>query len=1108
MREFAVGASPEEPPSREDLRKTSAALRTVPASGTQAALSGGAEDGEDLGGWLRQHLADIAELAGPASLGIVCARLGVAFAEVAPPHLPLSERAERLLAYLASRTHHFLHVEIQPETHPGAESGAQHSGHGSRSGRVQARPEQELSEHAQRLEPPRQPRNRKESADDAQVGFRALASALLTDEATAAAAAERGLPALLAKEQPLAPPEGAAAAVACICQPLPPPPAWLGRDAELGALDAHLRTGARIVFLRGEPGAGKSALLGRWLRELLIASAAQAHPFHRTGATAAAGWQEAGFSSVFYWSFTHDPDVHAFLRTAADYVCGADPEAPGKGTAGRDQTSAAALAQWTGAEAACRYHLDRLLTGLAEKNAPALLVLDGLERMQRHWPPKQSSLAPSPADLHQADDSRRGTKEGELAEPHLASLLLALTLGTANGVAVATIYTTIPALRPWLGSRCIEVELLPLTPAEGAELLRYSGIVGGAESDLEHRSIEHSGHALTLYLLGRYLHAYFEGDGRAVTRSELPATDTGLNHSDLSGLQDRTSLRQVLRAHLLALPEPARRLLDLCVLLPGPLSISALQALLEQLEHSEEARRSAAGLSSGVWSASLSPEARFRSPPSPEVLLPDPTWLQGPAGLVERLSELEKLGLLHIATMPDGDEGIEIHPLVREPIYREWLAGRGGFFLAPRFEIDTPVGYMPRGEQGLELLERLIGLLLAAKQPGPAYAVLEQRLGGYMHHVHSLGRARRFLPIVRQLYLAVAGIALYDMLWQRRYSRLLTWEAEALRVLGQLEAALVTAQRQWPLGSAPLPRRLSQQARVYRALGRLGQAAALATAARQSICSPFDGVLIALELSNIYLLSGDPAMCQVQLLDAGALLREEQAQLTGEAESLDLPSWLKRAWALRALYLGHNERARKLLLDCCSYAVERHSELDGAQCEVLLAELLRRERSYEAAGQALHRALAAAGRSGDVETLISGGLAQGRLRLDTGHLDAAAAALGPTLALANEHGFGTYRIDLLIARGALNLRRGDFDLAERDARDALAYAAAPGCGYLWGEADALHLLATVLIASRPPPGSPRHSEAVAHLNDELDLRERMCDPTAPEVRWLLRRLKP
>jgi tetratricopeptide (TPR) repeat protein len=344
-----------------------------------------------------------------------------------------------------------------------------------------------------------------------------------------------------------------------------------------------------------------------------------------------------------------------------------------------------------------------------------------------------------------------------------------------------------------------------------------------------------------------------------------------------------------------------------------------------------------------------------------------------------------------------------------------------------------------------------------------------------------------------------------DPLWQDRYSQLLTWEADALRVLGQLDAALVTAQRQWPLGSAPRPRRLCLQARILRCQGRLPRAAAIATAARQCTSSVIDGFAAALEQAEIALRSGDPALCQVHLLDAAALLREEGAigLVDGEKQS----SLLDRIWAQRALALGHDERARMLLERCRAAAEKRQSELDGAHCEVLLAESFRRARGYEAAGQALHRALAAAGRSGDTETLIVGGLVQGRLRIDTANFDGAAAAFGPALALASEHGYGTYRIDLLVGRGALHLRRGELEAAEQDARDALAYAAAPGCGYVGGEADALHLLATALIATRSPPGSPRHDEALAHLTDELELRERMSDPTAPEVRWLLRRLK-
>lgn len=998
MHETGVGASLDEPSSVEKLEEGSLEAR--------------------LYDWFAQHLA---QLMGPALLGIVCTRLGVVFADVAPPHLPLAERVQRLLAYLVQT-----HKRIPENPH---------------------------------------------SID----GLCALCQALLTDEATAAGVIEHGLPELLGLSTDFAAVHESGAALdqsyalvlelsmatartdarpslpwACICQPLPAPPAWLGRDAELGALDAHLRTGAKVVFLRGVSGAGKSTLIGRWLRELTVASAV---------------WQEAGFDGVLYWSFAHDPDVHAFFRTAADYVWGLKPGAVNEPSFSRGSDE----------DSACRYHLDRLLAGLSRRPGPTLLVLDGLERLPTH--------------------------------PQLVSLLLALVLGTARGAVVATLHAPMAGLLPWLGTRYIEIEVPPLSPSEGAELLRYSGVIEGDAIDVQQRSVEHDGHALTLHLLGRYLHAYFQGDGRAVSRGELPTSDTGISSGDPRDLITRTSLRQVLRAHLLALSEPARRLLDLCVLLPGLVRISALQALLKQVQQGD-------GIGPqypipAAWAAPAA--ASFRAPTPPAVLLPDSTWLQGVAGLVERLAELELLGLLHLVPLSDGEEAIEIHPLVREPIYREWLAGRGGFWTTPGQDLADVCGHIPRGEQALELLEQLVNLLLAAGQPDVAYAVLEHRLGGYLYHVHYLGRARRFLFLIRQLYPIVASSALSDMSWQRRYARLLTWEAETLRVLGQLEAALVTAQRQWPLGSTPLPRRLYQQARVLRSLGRLKQAATLATAARHGTVFSFDGVLASMELGLINLLSGDPSMCQVHLLDAAALLREDELHLTGFSktpEALDLSAWMQRVWARRALLLGHLQRARTLLESCRASAEKRHSELDGAQCDVLLAELLRKERNYELAGQALHRALSAAGRSGDIETVIHGGLVQGCLRLETGHLDGAAAAFGPTLALASEHGFGIYRIDLLVWRGALSLRRGDFESAERDARDALAYATAPSCGYLWGEADALHLLATVLIATRPVSGSSRHTEAIAHLSDELELRERMSDPTAPDVRWLLRRIRP
>ena len=60
---------------------------------------------------------------------------------------------------------------------------------------------------------------------------------------------------------------------------------------------------------------------------------------------------------------------------------------------------------------------------------------------------------------------------------------------------------------------------------------------------------------------------------------------------------------------------------------------------------------------------------------------------------------------------------------------------------------------------------------------------------------------------------------------------------------------------------------------------------------------------------------------------------------------------------------------------------------------------------------------------------------------------------------------------------------------------------------LTGEADALHLLSTILLTRRPTEKTPQHEEAIAHLSDELDLREHMGAPGAIEVRCMLRRIR-
>jgi tetratricopeptide (TPR) repeat protein len=892
--------------------------------------------------------------------------------------------------------------------------------------------------------------------------LRSFAQLLLVEDATSEAALRRGLAELLVEPTP-----PALRATAQLCQPPATPAAWIGRAAELARLDAHFQQRTPVLTLSGPIGSGKSALLGRWLSERRL---------HEPQSIPA-----QGISGVFYWSFTHDPDVPSCLLAAAQYALGA-PAA---------SADAAPPPRLFCDETASERALAQLLQTLRRQKEPLLLVLDGLERFQvGAVPPSGPPTIASPLP----EDS--ALPLGELRDPQLRTLLCELAMAGAPAILFGTVERPIPSLQSWQRGAA-HLELPPLSGAEGVALLRQLGVGRGPDGDAEQRVAELGGHALTVDLLGRYLATYYQGDARAVTYAELP--------SEMPSGELGPILGRVVRAHLQALSDSHRQLLDLCALLPGPVRIATLTALLRAAEPERPHGDSPPPLTSV-------PSASFLVPPLIASKLPPLGWLQ--PSLQGRLAELERVGFIRVLATASGEPVVDVHPLLRTHLVAEWLHKTGGY--VPRLDgdgadqSDGPGGdvpLLPKGEEALDLFEQLIGLLLRGGQSDVAFSVLCHRLGGYLHMVLHLGRPRRLLGILRRLYPVLAALAISDGRWQRRYAHLLAWETETLRILGQLDAALVTAQRQWPIGSGPLPGSLSRQARIHRLAGRLELALEVATAAQHSAVASSEVVIAALEQAAVQLLRGDAAMTLIHLRDAKARLREQPALRRQRWDGLSLGAWLQREHARRALRLADVPRARQLLERSRAAAEREGSEVDLAQLDVLLGEALRRDGQHELAAQTLHRALTFAGRSGDAEVLISGGLVQARLRLDTNHYEGAAAALGTALAMAQELGLCCHRVDLLVLRGLLSLRRNDTAAAENDARDALAYASAPGCGYLYGEADALHLLATTILTSQPAAPGPRHSEALTHLTDELELRERMADPSTTEVRWLLRRLR-
>ncbi|MDA1049984.1 MAG: DUF4062 domain-containing protein [Planctomycetota bacterium] len=121
----------------------------------------------------------------------------------------------------------------------------------------------------------------------------------------------------------------------------------------------------------------------------------------------------------------------------------------------------------------------------------ALLILDGLEPLQ------YSPTSPTP---------------GELKDQGIAALLKGLS-ANSNSLCVVTTRYSIPDLRAYWQATASEHELKSLSVEAGVDLLQRLG-VKGTQEEFEKLVADVKGHALTLNLLGSYLHDAHAGDIR------------------------------------------------------------------------------------------------------------------------------------------------------------------------------------------------------------------------------------------------------------------------------------------------------------------------------------------------------------------------------------------------------------------------------------------------------------------------------------------------------------------------------------------------------------------------------------------------------------------
>jgi hypothetical protein len=910
----------------------------------------------------------------------------------------------------------------------------------------------------------------------------------------------------------------------CLFHRLPAAPHFVGREPELAALRAWWRDGLQgVLALVGLGGAGKTAVAARFLNELL-----RSDPFPRP-------------EGLFVWSFYQEPDASRFLEEAYRYFA---------------RGSAATTARGIG--------LLHLLRDALAVGGPHLLVLDGLEKVQRQ-------------EGGEAGDF------GQIEDPLLRGLLTRIAEGMGRTGVLITTRFPVPELARFVDDGYRRLDVGGLDPAAAVSLLRARGVRG--EDPLLGELIQSYGaHPLTLDHLGGLIGEFLAGDP-----SRVPVAPAQISPSS-----DRQALRlaRLLRAYEEHLPPAELTLLcRLCLLrrsvkeeqiahlfLCSPAvharTVRELAGMLDRLPCHEGfpdwarydlAHSLASTIEEALCSGPIAgPEDDFRQ----EVFLAaEKVFELHEREIAVDVAELARLYAdpsLDVPTdqspLPAGDRErlrsacaryLELaqHPLLpfKEEIpeaLEEAFRGLGWSGPLSRRPADLAptdvAGDWSRVRAQLRYLtgkhfalQRVRQLCRAHQQKWSASGALAPLDAAALRQVLNALVGRHLVlreaddsfsvhPAVRDHFAGLAAASgqgawhdwIRDRLMSlvRRPGQRLPEEPATLDLVEEaIYHALAGGQTEEAVGL------YNQVLGGLRHLGwKLGEMARGLRILRGFNPCPDPWALAwyerALgELDNAYrnnplpTFRADIRILQGRLPEAAA---EDDPTRTPLAlflmgRSRDLPPDVLSGVVPRdqlLIYLGRLDRARRSAVVEPFYK-DIGWESDRARCRLIQAEVARRQADRRRAYECLYDAARWILHSGSVEHLCLLHLMRSRVARGEGDLVLARQALDEGLHLARHCRLGLYHVDLLCEQAEVDLARGDAAAAEASAREGLRWASAAECQFQWGAAESGHLLGQALALQQ------RNGEARAVLDETLALRSRLGDPRREDTEWLLGRLK-
>jgi hypothetical protein len=900
---------------------------------------------------------------------------------------------------------------------------------------------------------------------------------------------------------------------------LPPAPHFVGRDPELVRLCDAWSSGFRgVLALVGLGGAGKTAVAARFLDDLLAGTV---------------GPRPGG---LFVWSFYQQPDAGLFLEEAHRYFTGGG-----------------------GAPVAARgAGLLHLLRDSWARGGPHLLILDGLERVQR------------PA----------GSDYGRVEDPLLRGLLTRIADGSGPTLALITSrFPLTDLVASSTGYRHLDVDGLPRPAA--FDLLRQRGVIGDDDA-LAALVDRYGSHALTLDHLGGVIGQFLGGDPSRAP--EAPAL------ADPAADRQALRLARLLRAYEQHLPpEDLALLCRLCLLRRGadeeqlrqlflcnpPVHLHTARRLAEQMErlpatadHSTEDLASLANavnetIEAAICDATLAgPEDVFGQ----EVLEAAAKVLE----LRARTIGVDVAELVSFYSDALFERADEQHPLSTQERARLLALWRRHEQLTrhPAFNYKQPPPALQKAfiQAGWVASAPALSAELIPADIHRAFRRVKAELYLLTYKHFMLWRVRELCQLSQRKWALAGPLAQLDAAGLRRSLAALVDRHLVLREsdgsfsvhpavrdhFGRLGAegergGWHDLLREQMISLARRPgRHLPEDARtldmieeaIYHALeaGRRDEAESLyqhglgglrhlawklgETNRGLRILRQFDPCpdRWALAWHQRALGELDAAHANNALPCFRADIRLLQGRLPqvaaegDEARSVVAAFLMGRTRVLPAPVLGCAVPRLHLLLFLGRHSAAWHTagmeQLYGdlgwggeeARYRLLLAELWRRQSDVAAARRYLDEASAWVLHSGSAEHLALLHLVRARLARTAGEGEAAQRAADEGLHLARQCGLGLALIELLCEQAELALARSDPAAAEGFACAALERAVAEDCRFAWGKAAALHLWGRALIAQDRTP------EALAALTKGLELSNKLGDPRAPAIMALLARL--